>query len=141
MQTHIALFKVGNCSHNLLVSGILAGFLQLDSQVGQLFSVGSVVICHIGHQCHQLLHGSVLTAGLAAFTAAGAVVAVIVMMMRIVEVVVGVGMGVTVFVVVAMLVAVGNTVVGVLVGMAMGMAVAVIAVANVIMILMHKHSP
>ena len=75
-QAEVALLKVRNCSHGLLVSHMVTGILQLNGQVCQLSCVGSVVGDHILHQSGQLLHGGVL----ALATTAAALMTVIVVM-------------------------------------------------------------
>ena len=42
-QTHIALFKIGNGGHHLLIGGVVAGLVQLTGQICQLLGVGGVV--------------------------------------------------------------------------------------------------
>ena len=141
-QTHIALFKVRNSSHDLLVSGGAAGFLQLNSQIGQFFGVGGIVADHILHESYQLIHGGVLALGCTAAATAAAIVTVVVMVM-IVSVVVAmqmvmlVGMDVIVLMSVDMVMGVCVTVVGMLVrmGMLMGMIVAAAAAIMIVMMM------
>ena len=78
-QAHIALFKVGNSGHDLLVSGGAAKLLQLSCQIGQLSCVTCVMANHILHQSNQLLHRRVLATTAAATAAAGAIVVMVVM--------------------------------------------------------------
>ena len=134
-QPQIALFKVGNRGHYLLISGVAACLVQLNCQVCQLLGMGSIMTYHILHKCHQLFHGGVLTTTAAA--AVATFVAVVVGVTIVVEVVVLVGMRMAVFMGMAMLVGMGNTVMGVFMGVAMFVAVAVIAASY--MIVMHMH--
>ena len=86
-QTHIALLKIGDSSHDLLIGSGVARSLQLLGQLCQLPGVGGIVVDHVLHQCLQLLHGSML-----AVTLAGAAVVVIVVMMLMIMVMVAVMM-------------------------------------------------
>lgn len=96
-QAHIALFEIGHGSHDLLIGHMVADFLQLICQIGQLLGVGGVVTDHVFHQRHQLFHGGVLTLGGAAVAVTAAVVivgmVVVMMVMMIVRMLVGVIMG------------------------------------------------
>ena len=157
-QAEVALLKVRNCSHGLLVSHMVTGILQLNGQVCQLSCVGSVVGDHILHQSGQLLHGGVLALAttaaalmtvvvvmvVAAFvimlvmTAALVIMLVMMVMLAvvIVQMLVGVRMLVIVFVSVGMFVSMGNTVMGVL----MGMGVFVIVAVATDMVVMDMHN-
>ena len=119
-QTHIALFKIGNGGHHLLIGGVVAGLVQLTGQICQLLSVGGVVTHHILHQGGQLLHGGVLALGR---TGAAAALAVVVVVM-------------VVLVIVDMLMGMGHTVMGVLVGVRM---VVVMRKTGMIVIEMHRN--
>ena len=137
-QTHIALLKIGNGGHNLLIGGVAAGLLQLDGQISQFPGMGGVVACHVLHQSHQLLHGSVLALAAAGSTARAAVMGMGVGMVMIVQMVMGMGVLVVVGMGVAVLMGVGDTVMGVLVGVGMGMLVVMVMAAAVFVIDMHK---
>ena len=85
-QAHIALLKIGDGGHNLLIGGGAACLLQLSCQGGQLSCMTGIVAYHVLHQSNQLFHGGVLAATATACAAAGAVV--VVMMIMVVMVVV-----------------------------------------------------
>ena len=150
-QTQVALLKIGNSSHDLLVSHVAACLVQLHSQLSQLVGVGGVVANHVLHQSQQLVHGGVLAVGAAAVAVAAALVVMVVMMLMavvmivvmmmlvtvVVQVVVGVGMLVIVAVGVAVIVGMGVAVMGVLVGMGMSMLMIVAAAAEMIFVNMH----
>ena len=42
-QTHIALLEIGHGGHDLLKGGVIAGLVQLGSQIRQLLGMGGVV--------------------------------------------------------------------------------------------------
>ena len=145
-QTHIALFKVGNSSHDLLVSRGTTCLLQLNGQICQLLGMGGIVADHILHEGYQLIHGGVLALGCAATTAATAIVAVVVMVMIMgvvvaMQMVMLMGMGVVMLMSMDMVMGVCVTVMGMLVrmGMLMGMIVAA-AAAVMIVVMMFVHS-
>ena len=120
---NVTLFKVRNCCHDLLISAVAAGLLQLDGQVRQFLGVGRIMADHILHQCQQLLHGSMLTAPLAAAAAAATIMGVVMIMSVLMEVIVVMGMGMIMAVAMGMLVGMSLAVMGVLVGMGVGMGV------------------
>ena len=93
-QHFVALLKAGNGIHNLMVSCVASGFIQLHSQISQLLGMGSVVIYHILHQRHQLLHGGVLALAGAAVAMTLAAVAVVMGVTLAVKMLVVMGMGV-----------------------------------------------
>ena len=144
-QAHIALLEVGNRSHDLLVSGVVAGLVDLLSQLSQFSGMGSVVGDHVLHQSGQLFHGGMLTAALTAMAMAaavmGVVVGVIVAMAVLVQMLVLMGMDMIVGMCVIMRMGMGNTVVGVLVGMGVIMFMVVAAAGDVIVMNMHIVSP
>ena len=135
-QAHVALLEIGNSGHDLLVSHVAAGLVQLHSQLSQLVGVGGVVAHHVLHQSQQLVHGSVLALGAAAVAVAAAAV-VMVMMVMIVVMMMLVAMIVQMVMGVAVLMGMGVAVVGVLVGVGMGMLVIVAAAADMIFVNMH----
>ena len=147
-QAHVALFKVGNSGHDLLISRGAAGFLQLDCQIGQLLGMGGIVGDHILHESHQLIHGGVLAATTAAAAAAGTVVVVVMVMGMVmtVQMVVLVGMCVIMLVGMDMVVGMGNTVVGMLMSMMVLVRMVVAAAAAIMIMVMmlvfvhRKHS-
>ena len=55
-QHFVALLKVGNGIHNLMVSCVASGFVQLHGQFRQLLGMGSIVAHHIFHQRNQFVH-------------------------------------------------------------------------------------
>ena len=140
-QTHIALLKVGNSSHDLLVSGVAAGFLQLDSQVSQFLGMSGIVADHVLHQRNQLLQRGVLAVTATAAAAAAAIVVMVMMMVMLVVMAVQMlmvmmVMAMVVVVVMCVVVAVGMTVVGMLMGVMMLVAVLVAAAAAIMVVMM-----
>ena len=130
-QAHIALFKVGYSSHNLLVSSGTASLLQLLSQSSQLSGVTGIVANHILHQRNQFFHGGVLVVRAAAGTTAAAI-----MVMMMVIVVVAVVMIMAVVMVVMVMVMIMAVV---MVVMVMVMIVAVIMIVMMVMIVVVMH--
>lgn len=118
----VALFKVLNSCHDLFIGGILAGSLQLLSQLSQLSSMGRIVIHHIAHQRVELRHGCTMGM-LMVMMVLVVVVVMLVGMPLLVEMLMGMGMLVIVLMAVVMLMGVSVTVVGVLMGMGMEVAV------------------
>lgn len=55
-QHFVALLKAGNGIHNLMVSCVASGFVQLHGQFRQLLGMGGIVAYHIFHQCNQFIH-------------------------------------------------------------------------------------
>ena len=136
-QAHIALFKVGNSGHDLLISGVAADLLQLGGQIGQFLGMGSIVTHHVLHQGHQLFHGGVLALALAAAAAAAAAVGVGVFMAMLVQMVMVMGMFVIVRMLMGMLMGMGDTVVGVFMGVGMLVVMVVTAAENMIVMDVH----
>ena len=120
-QAHIALFKIRNRCHHLLVSGVGADLLQLCGQVSQFLGMGGIVTDHVLHQSHQFFHGSVLAGSAAVAAAAFAAMAVVMVMVVIVvmEMIVGVGMFMVMGMSMNMFVRMGMTVMSMLMGMGM----------------------
>ena len=114
---------------------MVAGLFQLNSQISQFLSVGSIVVCHILHQRHQLFHGSVLAPTGATCAAAAAIMAVRMGRAMIMEMLMVVGMAVFMGVLVGVGMGMGNAVVGMLMGM---LVLVGMATGNMIVMDMHK---
>ena len=161
-QAHIALLIVADSGHDLLVCHRVACLLQLLSQGGQLVGMGGSVVCHILHQCHQLLHGGVLVVAAAAAVTAALVAMVVAVLMAMavvvtmlvavtlaMAVVMGMTLTVQVIVLVGMLMVMlvsmlvgmgmGHTVMGMLVSVGVVMFVCMGAMAQMIVMQMHSH--
>ena len=134
-QAHIALLKVGHGGHDLLVSGVAAGLLQLHCQIRQFLGMGGIVAHHVLHQSHQLFHGGMLALLAAGAALVAALVGMGVLGAMVMEMIMGVGMRMIVGMGMGMLVGVSNTVVGVLMGM--GMLVVMGMTADMIVMQMH----
>lgn len=119
-QHFVALLKAGNGIHNLMVSCVASGFVQLHGQFRQLLGMGGIVAYHIFHQCNQFIHRRV------------AVMVLVTMLMQMI-VAVRMLMGVGMFVVMFMSV----TVVGVLVRMCVGVLVVMFATGDMVVIDVH----
>ena len=52
-QPQVALFKIGNSGHNLLVSGVVAGLIQLHSQFSRNFDDCNLQECNKALLCVQ----------------------------------------------------------------------------------------
>ena len=153
-QTHVALFKIGYCSHNLLVSHVAAGLFQLNCQICQFLGVGGVVTDHILHQCQQFFQGRMLMGSATLTTMAALVIVVMMIALMIVmmtalmgvgvcvalavQMVVGVGMLVVMLMAMCMGMGMGDTVMGVLMGV--GMLVVVAMTTDMIVVDMHRKS-
>ena len=132
-QAHIALFKVGHSSHNLLISSGAASLLQLLSQGSQLSGVAGIVANHILHQRNQFFHGGVLVVRAAAGTTAAAI-----MVMMMVIVVVAVVMIMAVVMVVMVMVMIVAVIMIVMMVMVMIVAVIMIVMMVMIVVVMHR---
>lgn len=121
-QHFVAILKAGNGIHNLMVSCVASGFVQLHGQFRQLFGMSSVVAYHIFHQCNQFIHRRV------------AVMVLVTMLMQMI-VAVRMLMGVGMFVV--MFMSVGVAVVGMLVRMCVGVLVVMFATGDMVVINVH----
>ena len=103
----------------MLISSMVTGFVQLCGQICQFLGMGSIVTCHILHQCLQFVHRGMLALGSAIMAVTAAVMAVGMLCAFGMEMLVVVGMNMVMLMGMGMGVAVGNAVVGVLVGMGM----------------------
>ena len=135
-QAQVALFKIGDRQHDLLVGSLVAHIAQLLCQLSQLIGVGGIVIDHVLHQGDQLFLGGMLAAA-AAGCAGGSIavmgVVVIAMVMIMVMVVAVVLMGV----VMVMGMGMGMTVMGVFVIVMMVMLMGMSMVVMMVVIQMH----
>ena len=139
-KSRIALFKILNRSHNLLAGGILAGSLQLLSQLHQFTGMCGVVIHHVAHQSLQLRHGCAVLVVIVVMMVMVMMIVIMVMLMTvgmlmivvmlvnmslIMQMLMGMRMLMTVLVGVVVLVRMGMSTVAMLVDMGMIVAVGV----------------
>ena len=118
-QHFVALLKAGNGIHNLMVSCVASGFVQLHGQFRQFLGMGGIVAHHIFHQRNQFVHRGM-----------GVIMLVTVLMQVIVAVrmLMGVGMFVVMFMSVSVTV----------VGMCVGVLVVMLSTGDVVVIDVHN---
>ena len=122
----VALFKAGNCIHDLVICHMAASLIQLVSQICQFLGMGSIVTGHILHQCQQLIHGSV---------------AMMMLMAMLMQVIMGVRMFMRMGMLMMMCMGMGMTIVGMFVGMLVLMGMAMVMVLMEMMIVHSNNSP